>query len=121
MPPLAGGILLLEDIGEHPYRLDRLWTQLLLAGVFKQVRGIALGEFINCEPPDAAYASQDVLRELAAATALPCVTGLPIGHGKFNEAVALGVRARLDAGAATLTFLEGAVAASQALASSARA
>ena len=111
MPPLEGSILLLEDVGERPYRLDRLWTQLSLAGVFRQVRGIALGEFIDCELRDAGYASHDVLRELVAATGLPCVAGLPVGHGDVNEAVALGVRVRLDADAGTLTFLEGAVAA----------
>jgi len=111
MPPLEGSILLLEDVGERPYRLDRLWTQLQLAGVFRQVRGIALGEFIGCELRDAGYASHDVLRELVAATGLPCVAGLPVGHGDVNEAVALGVRVRLDANTGTLTFLEGAVTA----------
>jgi muramoyltetrapeptide carboxypeptidase len=110
MPPLAGAVLLLEDVGERPYRLDRLWTQLTLAGVFREVRGIALGEFVDCELPEAAYASQDVLRELAGATGLPCVAGLPVGHGEINEAVALGVPVCLDAATATLTFLEGAVA-----------
>lgn len=109
MPPLAGAILLLEDVGEKPYRLDRLWTQLSLAGVFQQVRGIALGEFVDCEVPGADYASHDVLRELATSTGLPCVAGLPIGHGKVNEAVALGTRVRIDASSAALTFLEGAV------------
>jgi muramoyltetrapeptide carboxypeptidase len=109
LPPLAGAILLLEDVGERPYRLDRRWTQLALAGVFEQVRGIALGQFIDCELPGASYTSREVLQELAAATGLPCVAGLPIGHGEFNEAVAFGVRVRLDASARTLTFLEGAV------------
>jgi muramoyltetrapeptide carboxypeptidase len=109
MPSLDGAILLLEDVGEKPYRLDRQWTQLSLAGVFRQVRGIALGEFVDCELPGSNYTSQDVLRELAHATGLPCVAGLPVGHGAINEAVALGVRVRLDADARTLTFLEGAV------------
>jgi muramoyltetrapeptide carboxypeptidase len=109
LPPLTGAILLLEDIGEKPYRLDRMWTQLALAGVFREVRGIALGEFVDCEGQDAAYSSSDVLKELAASTGLPCAAGFPIGHGEANEAVPLGVRVRLDADARTLTFLEGAV------------
>ena len=108
LAPLEGAILLLEDIGERPYRLDRMWTHLALAGVFRQVRGIVLGEFIGCEEKDADYSSADVLRELTAATGLPCAAGFPIGHGAHNQAVPLGVRARLDAGNRRLTFLEGA-------------
>ncbi len=108
LPDLAGAILLLEDTGERPYRLDRMWTHLSLAGVFDQVRGIALGEFVGCEEKDAPYTSGEVLCELARATGLPCLAGLPVGHGAHNEPVPLNVRVRLDATARTLTFLEGA-------------
>jgi muramoyltetrapeptide carboxypeptidase len=103
---LEGAILLLEDVGERPYRLDRMWTHLSLAGVFRRVRGIVLGEFTGCEEKDAEYSSADVLRELAAATGLPCAAGFPIGHGERNEPVPLGVRVRLDAGNRRLSFLE---------------
>jgi muramoyltetrapeptide carboxypeptidase len=109
MPPLQGSVLLLEDVGERPYRLDRMWTHLQLAGVFQQVRGIALGTFTGCEEKDADYTSTDVLRELAAATGLPCAAGFPIGHGDLNEPLPLGLRVRLDADSRTLTFLESAV------------
>jgi muramoyltetrapeptide carboxypeptidase len=105
LAPLEGAILLLEDVGERPYRLDRMWTHLALAGVFRQVRGIVLGEFIGCEEKDADYSSATVLRELAAATGLPCAAGFPIGHGMQNQPVPLGVRARLDAGSRRLSFL----------------
>jgi muramoyltetrapeptide carboxypeptidase len=106
MPALDGAILLLEDQGERPYRLDRMWTHLQLAGVFARVRGIALGSFTACEEAQADYTSGEVLRELAAATGLPCAAGFPVGHGDVNEPLPLGVRVRLDAGAATLSFLE---------------
>jgi muramoyltetrapeptide carboxypeptidase len=109
MPPLDGAILLLEDQGERPYRLDRMWTHLEIAGVFARVRGIALGSFSACEEPQADYTSADVLRELAVATGLPCAAGFPVGHGEVNEPLPLGVRVRLDAGAARLSFLEAAV------------
>jgi muramoyltetrapeptide carboxypeptidase len=109
MPELAGAVLLLEDQGERPYRLDRMWTHLQLAGVFERIAGLVLGSFTGCEEPDAPYSSADVLRELAAATGLPCAAGFPVGHGEVNEPVPLGVRVRLDAGARTLTFLEPAV------------
>jgi muramoyltetrapeptide carboxypeptidase len=109
MPNLEGTVLFFEDVGERPYRLDRMWTHLALAGVFRQVKGIALGSFTHCEERDAQYSSQDVLRDLAVATGLPCATGFPIGHGDVNEPVPLGVRVRLDATTAQLTFLESAV------------
>jgi len=112
LPALDGAILLLEDQGERPYRLDRMWTHLQLAGVFERVRGIALGSFTACEERGADYTSDEVLRELATSTGLPCAAGLPIGHGDVNEPVPLGVRVRLDADAARLTFLEAAVSAS---------
>jgi muramoyltetrapeptide carboxypeptidase len=109
LAPLEGAILLLEDVGERPYRLDRMWTHLALAGVFARVRGIALGSFSHCEEQDADYRAADVLRELAVATGLPCAAGFPIGHGRDNEPVPLGVRVRLDAAARRLEFLEAAV------------
>ena len=109
MPPLDGAVLLLEDQGERPYRLDRMWTHLQIAGVFARVRGIVLGSFTACEERDASYTCAEVLRELAQSTGVPCAAGFPIGHGDVNEPVPLGVRVRLDADAARLTFLEAAV------------
>jgi muramoyltetrapeptide carboxypeptidase len=109
MPDLEGAVLLLEDQGERPYRLDRMWTHLALAGVFARIRGIALGSFTGCEEKDGAWGSEEVLRELALATGLPCAAGFPVGHGEVNEPVPLGVRVRLDADARSLTFLEAAV------------
>ena len=109
MPPLDGAVLLLEDQGERPYRLDRMWTHLQIAGVFARVRGIVLGSFTACEERDASYTSAEVLRELAQSTGVPCAAGFPLGHGDVNEPVPLGVRVRLDADAARLSFLEAAV------------
>jgi muramoyltetrapeptide carboxypeptidase len=109
MPVLEDTVLLLEDQGERPYRLDRMWTHLALAGVFARVRGIVLGSFTQCEEKDAPYSSADLLRELAAATGLPCAAGFPIGHGELNEPVPLGVRVHLDADNRRLSFLEPAV------------
>lgn len=109
LPDLTGAILLLEDVTERPYRLDRMWTHLRLAGVFEKVRGIALGEFTHCEEKGEAWGPLDVLRDLAREVNLPCASGFPIGHGEVNCAVPLGVRVRLDADARTLEFLEPAV------------
>lgn len=112
MPALDGAILMFEDVSEQPYSLDRMWTHLDLAGVFRKAKGIVLGQFIRCEPRDGGFTATEILRELAAASGLPCASGFPIGHGDdVNEAVPLGVRARLDADAKQLTFLEAAVTA----------
>ena len=109
LPSLEGAILLLEDLAERPYRLDRMWTHLALAGVFEKVRGIALGTFTGCEERDAAYTSVEVLEELARTTSLPCAAGFPIGHGELNQPVPLGALARLDATRGTLSFAEAVV------------
>ena len=109
VPNLDSAVLLLEDVGERPYRLDRLWTHLELAGVFGRISGIVLGSFTHCEERGESYTSQDVLRELAVATGLPCSAGFPIGHGDVNEPVPLGVQVHLDATSNRLTFLESAV------------
>ena len=107
-PPVDGAILLLEDIAERPYMLDRMWTHLELAGVFRRVQGIALGTFVNCEDQDAKYSSNEVLRDLAVETGLPCASGFPIGHLDTNASVPLGTRVRLSADSQRLEFLEGA-------------
>jgi muramoyltetrapeptide carboxypeptidase len=109
LPDPRGALLLLEDVGERPYRLDRMWTQLRLAGVLDAVAGIVFGEFTGCEEKEAAYSSADVLRELAQELGKPAVAGFQVGHGEVNLAVPLGVRARLDGASRTLEFLEPAV------------
>lgn len=105
MPDLAGSVLLVEDVGERPYRLDRMWTQLRLAGLLEGVRGIVLGEFSGCEEPGAEYTSADVLDELTGRLGVPCAAGFQIGHGEVNQPVMLGAPVRLDADACTLSFL----------------
>ena len=102
-------MLFLEDVGEAPYRLDRLFRQLELAGLLREVAGLAFGHFTEC---DAAPDDPDVatlLGEVAARAGVPAVLGLPIGHVPENWTLPLGVRARLDADAGTLELLESAV------------
>ncbi len=105
-PRLDGCVLLLEDIGERPYRLDRLWTQLALSGALERVAGVVFGDFTGCEEKGADYGPLDVLQELARALGRPCAAGFPIGHGAVNHPFVHGGHVRLDATAATLQFLE---------------
>lgn len=102
--PMQGAILFLEDVSEEPYRVDRLLTQLRLAGVFDAVAGIVLGGFTDAACP--LHLLRDTLLPLARRRAIPLVGGWPAGHGTPNRPLPLGLRARLDAAAATLTLLE---------------
>jgi muramoyltetrapeptide carboxypeptidase len=90
-PQTAGKILLLEDVQEAPYRLDRMLTQLQGAGMLTGLRGVALGAFTGCSAPkDAAYTAEDVLRDLLCPLNVPILAGLPVGHGAQNRALPLG-------------------------------
>jgi muramoyltetrapeptide carboxypeptidase len=104
LPDFRGCVLLIEDVGEKPYRLDRMWMHLQLAGLFTGVRGIVFGEFAGCDERDSPYTSADVLDELASGLGIPCAAGFRIGHGEVNEPVMLGAPVRLDAAAQTLAF-----------------
>ncbi len=107
LPSLSGAVVLLEDVGERPYRLDRMLTQLRLAGALQGIAGIVLGEFTDCEEKDATFTSAEVLAELCGSLGVPVLAGLPIGHGAVNQPVVLGARVRLDATARQLLPLEG--------------
>lgn len=90
----AGRILLLEDVQEAPYRLDRLITQLQGAGVFAAVRAVVLGSFTGCDAPKGAtYTAAEVLRDALTAAlpaGTPVLSGLPVGHGAQNWPIRLG-------------------------------
>ncbi|WP_091676411.1 S66 peptidase family protein [Amycolatopsis marina] len=98
-----GGIALLEDVTENLYRIDRLLTQLLRVGWFDGVAGIALGSWTDCgQPEDIRSLMLDRLGPLG----VPIVSELGFGHHNGALTVPLGVRARLDADAGSLTLLD---------------
>jgi muramoyltetrapeptide carboxypeptidase len=113
LPDLDGAILLLEEVGERPYRVDRLLTHLELAGVFDRVAGVMFGDLVGCEEPaDSRIASpsaEAVVRERLERLGIPVAIGAPVGHGRRNLALPYGVRVRLDVESGTLTSLEAAV------------
>jgi muramoyltetrapeptide carboxypeptidase len=109
--PLADAVLLLEEIGERPYRLDRALTQLALAGVLEQVAAVVLGDLVRCVEPDGSGPTAvEVVRERLGRLGVPVLAGLPVGHGPRNQALGLGVRVRVDGGAGILEPLEPALA-----------
>ncbi len=100
-PSIDGGILFLEEINEPPYRLDRLLTQLDLAGVLGRIAGLALGALSNGD--DDSMELSDLAAERLSGLGLPMVVGLPFGHGPCNMPLPIGARAELDADAGLLT------------------
>jgi muramoyltetrapeptide carboxypeptidase len=98
-----GAILVLEEIGEYPYRIDRMLQQLASAGVFDGIAGVAVGEFLNTEPQGGAdWTVRDILMDHFGPRGVPVLGGLPIGHGARNHAFVWGAPARLGHGALAL-------------------
>jgi muramoyltetrapeptide carboxypeptidase len=96
LPDLTGAILLIEEVAEGPYRVDRMLTQLLRCNALAGAVGIAVGQFTECG--DVA----EVIAERLAPLGVPLLGGLPIGHGEQHVAVPLGTPSTLDADAGTL-------------------
>lgn len=101
-PDLSGRIAFVEDVGERPYRLDRMFVQCRQAGLFKGIAGLALGEFTDCEEKDGSSTSAQVLEEHAHALGVPAIRALPCGHGSINLALPFGVPVAIDGHAGTL-------------------
>jgi muramoyltetrapeptide carboxypeptidase len=101
----AGRILLMEDIGEDVYRIDRMFTQMKLAGKLKGAAGIVVGECKDCPPPghDSAYSLGEVIDYLLGDLGVPVLYGLSFGHTIDQVTLPLGVMATLDADKQTLT------------------
>ncbi|MFC5835021.1 S66 peptidase family protein [Nonomuraea insulae] len=100
-PSFSERIAFLEDVGEEPYRIDRMLTQLLQAGVFDGVRGIALGSWVGCGDP------YPVLEDRLGALGVPVVAGLPVGHGSPQMSLWLGALGVIDTESCSLADLRG--------------
>lgn len=110
-PDTAGRLLLLEDVGERPYRVDRMLRHLLRAGLVTPAAGLVFGDFVRCTEPQRPSATVDeVLAAFAGEVGLPAIAGLPLGHGRGQLTVPLGVAAELDATRGTLALTEPATA-----------
>ncbi|MBM5794587.1 MAG: LD-carboxypeptidase [Cyanobacteria bacterium M_surface_7_m2_037] len=107
LPRLKGAILVLEDTGEAPYRIDRQLTQWRTSGLLEGVSGIGLGRFSWAEddvlPGD--FSMQEILQERLAPLGVPLVRDLPVGHGRPNLALPMGRLAELDGRSGELRLL----------------
>lgn len=95
-PPLAGAILLLEEVAEPPYKVDRMLTQLRRTGLLAGLGGVALGQFTGCAD-GWPVSIVDVLSERLGDLGVPVLGGLPVGHGYGQRSVPVSVPAVLDA------------------------
>ena len=107
LPSLEGALLVLEDVGEAPYRIDRMLTQWRNAGLLQQLAGAACGRFSWAEddilPGD--FSMNEILEERLGDLGIPLVVNLPLGHGHPNNALPLGAVAQLDGRQGNLSLI----------------
>jgi muramoyltetrapeptide carboxypeptidase len=106
MPPLNGRILILEDTGEATYRINRMLTQMKLAGCLDGIAGVVLGSFDDCGSMDDLYG---VVKTFFTDSHIPILAGFDIGHGETNIMFPVGLEATLDADNGVLSFHSSAV------------
>jgi muramoyltetrapeptide carboxypeptidase len=105
MPSLRGAVLLLEDVTERPYRLDRMLTQLRDSGALDGLAGVVLGQFTQCDAGPDGVTARDVLVERLAPLGQPMLEGAAVGHVPDNTPVLLGAEVTLDADRGRLSWL----------------
>lgn len=109
LPSIPGGILVVEDINEHPYRVERMLLQLLHSGILAQQRALILGSFSLAQPNDydAGYNLNKMIDYLRAQLTIPVVSGLAFGHEPQTVTLPLGAHARLQHAEKTQLTLTG--------------
>ena len=104
-------IIFIEDVGERTYCLDRMLTQMRLAGMFEKCAGVVFGDFADCpiEYPEFGCSLEEIINDVVKPCGKPIFTGLRCGHCTPKLTLPFGVKCRMDADACTLTVLESAV------------
>lgn len=111
LPDWKGKILFLEETGEEPYRIDRMLTQLKLAGVLDELSGLIFGKCVKCtaEEPEKAFTLKQVLEQTISPLHIPAFYGSMIGHIENKYTVPVGIEAEMDADSGTFRLMEPAV------------
>ncbi len=112
LPELTDKILLIEDISEPPYKIDRMLNQMRLNRIFKKISGVIIGQFIDCNEPDKQKRSltiDEVIIDYLKQTNLPTVYNFPHGHIQDFITVPFGLKIKLNASKGHLEFMESAV------------
>ncbi len=111
VPDFKGAILFIEDVQEETYRIDRMITQLKLAGILGQISGFVFGKCTNC-PPSNGYGAltiEDIFEDHIKPLKIPAFSGAMIGHIKDKFTVPVGIEATIDADEGTIKLKESAV------------
>jgi muramoyltetrapeptide carboxypeptidase len=105
-PNYNGAILFLEDVGEKPYKIDRYLAHLKQSGVFDQINGLILGDFIDCEPEknEVSFYLAEILDDYFSDVSFPVLRKFPYGHGDFKFSMPIGVKTVLDTDLGELRF-----------------
>jgi muramoyltetrapeptide carboxypeptidase len=102
-PDYSGCLVFFEDIGEAPYRIDRMLTQMRMAGSLSAAAGLLLGRFSGCGRAEAVHG---VFEERLGDLGIPILAGIPAGHAHPNLMMPMGVKAMLDADAGVVSYCE---------------
>jgi muramoyltetrapeptide carboxypeptidase len=107
-------IIFLEEMEEDPYRIDRMLTQMRMAGKFERAAGVVLGIFKDCKPSEkssfeSSFTLKEVLKERLGDLNIPVVYGMSFGHVKNKFTLPVGINAEMDASKQTITLLESSV------------
>ena len=106
-PRTKGRVLLLEEIGEEPYRIDRMLTQMRMAGMLEDLAGVLVGSLTGCRPRKGfgpSPSALDVVASFFMNAGIPVIAGLPIGHLAGKITVPLGFEARIDTAAGRIVL-----------------
>jgi muramoyltetrapeptide carboxypeptidase len=112
MPSLTGTVLVLEEVDEYPYRVDRMLAQLRNAGVLKELNGMVFGQFTNCEAKDRSkphLSIEFLLREYAQMVDGPVLGNLVYGHVPRKLTIPFGLIVQIDTKKRTIRVAESAV------------
>jgi muramoyltetrapeptide carboxypeptidase len=112
LPDLKDKILFLEDVGEYPYKIDRMMNQLRLNKVFKNIKGIILGRFVDCfehDPNKKTLTLSEVMNDYLSGIKVPSVYTFPHGHIKEFLSIPVGIRTKLNATKGFVEIIESCV------------
>ena len=105
MPDFSGSVLFLEDVGEEPYRIDRYLAQLKLAGVFNNLNGLILGQFLDCKSDSKeSFTVDEILEQYFGKAEYPVLKNIPYGHGMKKITMPIGFHTIIDGSRKTLIF-----------------
>ncbi|MCP4021627.1 MAG: LD-carboxypeptidase [Desulfobacteraceae bacterium] len=100
-PDFKNAVLFLEDIGEPAYKIDRMLTQMKMAGMFDRLTGVVTGSFENCDNEKFIY---EIIEEVFNDFNIPVLSGLDAGHGAINLSLPMGVEVEMDATKSMITW-----------------